>query len=548
MAQVRAAWAQGRNYDVSLLTVSLATPGFILGEAVLGESVLGDRGTDVPFDADFTSITIDEPTTVEDGLFVHREVATLKLSATLPDMVALRGRWLTLAYDGRTLFAGRVARAEWTESVDVDREYLPGNTAIKTCRVSLAASNGEEVLASTAAQISGETWELAYTTRVERVENLTGYPVTVRDAAADLPLNTFNAGWDDATASLAYQPGDRQTLLDALRLEAKLGGDVVIYQPRADEQVILQPVNRWLTGDEQDEALLFTDQAITSPITDAGDDFLTTDQRVSYSRRQVSEDPSLFTNSVVLKFSWYLGEGVDPAEYTFGPYRANGANPQDVEVDLGMVNLNTIGGDEEAYKLARAVVQTLPIKANPSPFTSALEMPLQSTRQLEGTVPGMAVLGHDGDEERVAVLGRTHTITPDRWLVSYTTGPEHLLTRTSDREPAPALVGAPTAGSPITFHWTVPDLPTDKTFYEFVLTWDSASLTWYTSDQSRFDISFGGSQAPALPSGTARSLVPTGGISGTAYYVAYTSNPTAGTDNPNDLWREGQIAFLGQIP
>ena len=548
----RPAWAQGRNYDVNLLAVTLASPGFILGDAVLGESELGDRGTDEPFEADFTSITIDEPTTVENGLFVHREVASCRLSATVPTMTALRGRWIKLAYDGAQLFAGRVTRGEWTESVDVAREFLPGNTATKTYRVSLAASNGEEVLASTAAQITGESWETAFDFTAERVENLTGYPVTLREAAVDLPLSMWNAGFDtlDPALSLpytsrAYLPGDRQSLLDALRIEAKCSGNVLIYQPRADEKVILQPVNRWLAGDTEDDALLFTDASIASPSTDPGDEFLTTDSRVSYSGRQVSEDPAMFTNSVVLKFSRY-DPMADPTEYTFGPYRANGANPQDVVVDLGLIILNTIDAGD-VYRFARSVVQTLPVKRNAAPFASGVATPLQSTRQLEGTVPGMALMASDGETKRVAVLGRTHSITPDRWLVSYELGPEHLLTRTSDIESAPAVVGAVTTSPGLVFfHWTVPDLPTDVQMYERVFS--SSTIFnghWVTSDQSEFGTPF----PPVAPApGTPKTIQVSGGISGSAYFVQYTSNPAIGTDNPNDLWREGQIAFLGIIP
>jgi hypothetical protein len=551
---MRAAWAQGRNYDVDLLTISLATPGFILGEAILGTSLLGDRGTDVPFDPDFTSIQIDEPTTVEDGLFVHREVATCKLTATLPEMIELRGRWLTLAYDGVQLFAGRVARAEWTETVDVARDFLPGNTSTKTYRVSLAASNGEEVLAGSAAQITGAGWETASQSREELIENLTGYPVLRVPGSDDLPLDMSNQGWDvedPSYASIAYEPGERQSLLDALRMQAKVGGDVVIYQPRADDQVILQKVNKWLSnsiGTKQDTALTFTDAAITSPTTDPGDDFLTTDKRVSYTERQVSEDPALFTNSVVLKFTWFGtddGSG-NPYEFTFGPYRANDANPQDVEVDLGKINLNVAYNAAWAYRFARAVVQTLPIKANSAPYTSSLDGPLQSTKQLEGTVPGMAMLEHDGESERVAILGRTHTITPDRWMVSYECGPGHLLTRTSDREPAPGIRGTTSIpgdfGAPITWHWTVPDLPTDVTFYERII---KNPGQWYTSDQSSYDQTV--DRGPQV-SGAARSFSPAGGVSGTSYAVQYTSNPAPGTDNPNDLWREGQVLWLGTQP
>lgn len=547
---MRPAWAHGRNFDIDLLTFATATPGFILGEAIIGTSLLGDRGTSVPLGGDFTSVTVNEPTTVDDGMFVHREVMSCQLSATLPDMVAMKGEWLEVEYDGVTLFEGRVSKAEWDESVDVNRSWLPGNTATKTYRVSLVATTGEEVLASTNAQLVGIPADQSVS---ERVAVLTGYPVTVLAPAADLPLSMWNQDWEPGAvqrANLVYDPEQRMTLLDALRRECRAGGYVVIYQPRAVDQVVLQPLNTWLTGTAAASALQFTDAAIGSPSTDPGDEFLTTDTRVSYTSRRISEDPALYPNSVILKYQ------VDPTlsgtwtELTFGPYRATGANPQDVVVDYGRVKQGVIRSTGQ-YDMARSIVQTFPIKARAVPFTSAVQTPLQSTKQLEGTVPGMAVVTADGVTERVAVLGRTHTITPDKWLVSYQTGPAHLLTRTSDRDPGPAIATAPTVipGVSTTFHWTVPDLPTDVAWFEVVFKALTApgsadSAFWYTSTTTAFP-SY--QIKTADPPGTVRSYTWGGPTAGDWLYVAYTSNVDAGwTDVSSDVWREGQPAILGQ--
>ena len=103
---MRAAWAQGRNFDPTLLTMSTRTGGFILGEAILGVAKLGEASSVVPMDVDFTSITINEPCTVEDGMFVHREVATCSLTATLPAKVALRGEWIQVAASRKDMLVG----------------------------------------------------------------------------------------------------------------------------------------------------------------------------------------------------------------------------------------------------------------------------------------------------------------------------------------------------------------------------------------------------------------------------------------------------------
>lgn len=549
---MRPAWAHGRNYDPALLTLSTRTGGFVLGEAVLGVSLLGQASSVVPLDMDFTSITINEPCTVESGMFVHREVATCSLTATLPDKTALRGEWVQAAYDGIVLFEGRVSRAEWTESVDVDRPYLPGNTAVKTYRVSLSATTGEEVLASTVAQLLGPDWAVLDVPISGRVAVLTGYPVVVLPPATDLPLGIWNQDWElgpQQFSHLVYDDESRMSLLDALRREGRAGGFVVDYQPRVDQTVYLRPVNKWLVGDSYGAALIFTDAAITSPSTDPGDAYLTTDLRVSYNSRSISEDPSMFPNSVILNYQ------IDPSlsgtwtELTYGPYRATDADPQDVVVDYGRVKQGTFRSTGP-YDLARAIVQTFPIKRAATAYPSSLSAPLQSTQQLQGRVPGMAVMRADGGEEFVAVVGRTHSISPDKWTVSYDFGPPHLLTRTSDREPASAQVASPTVvpGVSTTFHWGVPVLPSDATWYEVIFKGNFAgsvdTVYWYTSTTTDYPAV---QVTPALPAGSIRSFVKTGGTSGDYWYVAYTTNPSPGTSNvSSDVWREGQPAILGQ--
>lgn len=548
----REAWARGRNYDVDLLRITWATPGFILGEAIIGESLLGDRGTDIDLELDFTSITINEPTTVQNGLFVHREMASCTVTATLPEMVEFEGRFMRIEYDGIELFAGRVTEPVWTETVDVDRGYLPGNTPVKTYRVTLPILTGEEVLATASAQLDRYAWWDLSGGIVDRVELLTGYPVTVLPAADDLPLAIWNQDWDDehgptVWALLVYDDTNRQSMLETLRREAAAGGYVVRYQPRADDQVVLQPVNRWLSGDNAAEALLFSDEDLGPLAVDSGDAFLTVDRRVSYTSRQISRDKSLFTDSISVRFETDDSGSNTWTEFTYGPMRVNDAAPEDLVVDYGRVKFGSSETSKE-YRLARAIAQTLPLKRRSAAFTSTLTTPLQSTKQLEGTVPGMALLTSDEVTTRVAVLGRTHTITPDRWLVGYTMGPEHLLTRTSDREPAPALVDSPVvaAGVSTTFRWTVPDLPTDVSWYEVVFKSPTNldGVRWYTSTVTEYAPT---RVEPAPAAGTARTYVKTGGVSGDYWFVAYTSNPDPGTTNTGSVvWREGQPAVLGQ--
>lgn len=553
---MREAWAHGRNYDVTNLTLATREGGFILGEAIIGDAILGDPGVIVDIDAEFTSITVDEPCTVENGMFVHREAMTCTLTATIPEQLELRGKLIRVLYGtNNLLFFGTVVRAQWTESVDIGRDYLPGNTPTKTHRVSLTATTGDDDLAQSTAQLVGPDWPALFGGIVERVAILTGYftTSTIYAPAADLPLGMWNQDWDAPAGSvfqsnLVYDDSDRMSLLDAVRREARAGGYVYLYNPKMPEgfRSELMPINRWITGTAYASALLFTDEVITAPTTDPADAYTTTDRRISYTTRTVDEDPNLFSNSAVLKYQLDPDGDGTWTDHTYGPYRASELNPADVVVDYGKIKQGTVRATGP-YDLARAIVQTFPIKRKAAPYTSAMTTPLQSVKQMAGAVPGMAVLRADGVEQMVAILGRTHTITPDKWLVSYRLGPPHLLTRTSDRDAGAPAVQAPTvaAGVSTTFHWTVPVLPSDVTWYEVVFTKPTLdAVFWYTSTTTVFPAT---QVTAALAAGTARSYVKTGGTSGHYWFVAYTSNPDPGTSNvSSDVWREGQPAILGQ--
>jgi hypothetical protein len=154
----------------------------------------------------------------------------------------------------------------------------------------------------------------------------------------------------------------------------------------------------------------------------------------------------------------------------------------------------------------------------------------------------MAMLEHDGVLERVAVLGRTHDITPTKWIVRYTLGPPHLLDRVGDFEPGSSEVHAPVYGPPTKtiLEWVVPRYPADTTIYELRFG-NPTSAPLVTSDQG---LLFTADQSVALAPGTVRQLlVDNGGTD--AFWVMYSSNPAPGTVNPSALWREGAPALLG---
>lgn len=542
---MRSAWARGRNFDPDLLTFAVANPGFIIGESLIGVDPLGGAGADTPLDAEFTGLSISSPTTVESGLFVHREVETCQLSATLPEKVDLENQWIVVKYAGTEIYRGRVTAPTWTESVEVDAAYKPGNTATKTYRVTLTATNGEDALAGMATPPR----DLSTATLAQRITSWTGLAVTTQNPAVDLPVNWQNAGWDTATIRRIYRATDSLgSLLDTLRAECRTRNMTFIYQPLAAQPFVLKPNNQWLVGDDVTEALVFSESAahVRFQAVDPADVFVHLGRYVGYTSRTVGSDPAVNVNSATLKWGQYDiesppvdGNPVDTSSLT---YRASGANGRDQVIDLGTLDIASPGSNP--YWFSRAVIANLPLRATSRSFTREVVTPLQSIQQLQGTVPGLALIEHDGIVERVAVLGRQHDVTPNKWMVRYTLGPPHLLDRTSDFDPGTPEAHAAISTGPISaiFEWIVPAYPSDVTMYE-VKCIASPSSVLLTSD----NVTFNPIDAPvAPPPGTLRT-VPTVGINGDSYWILYTSNPTPGTTNPSPLWREGQPAFLGTL-
>lgn len=546
---MRPAWSgYGRNFDPANLRFYTASRGFIIGESLIGVDPLGGAGADVLLDADFTSLSISSPTIVEDGLFVHREAETCTLTATLPEVRDLEGEWLIVEYYFREVYRGRISDATWTETVEVDAEYKPGNTATKTHRVTLTATNGEETLASTPTPprdfLAGETL-------VQRIASWTGMTVSVSVPFSGMTVGWENAGWDTAYVKKVYRETDQVgSLLDTLRNETKLRNMTFVYSP-TEAEIELRANAQWLSGSSMADAFTFTDDPahIAGQTTEPQDDYIHLGRYVSFTSRTVAKDRSLFTNQVQVTWGQYDIESppVDgqPVANTSAVYRASGASSTGHTVDLGVIDLQN--GVQNPYRLARAVVGTLPLKGLPARHTSRLTVPLQSTKQLQGQVPAMALVEVDGVLERVAVLGIEHRVTPTKWMVEYTLGPPHLLDRVGDFDPGTpsplAQVAGPGPGQ-TTVSWTVPVYPTDATVYEVFYS-TTADLKLITSDQAVLGVS----AYPVAPAaGSTSSRIVSGAPSGTRYWVLYTSNPAVGTDNPSTTWREGQPVQVGLIP
>lgn len=553
---MRPAWGGAdRNFDASKLTFWTAVKGFTLGESELGgPDKLGVDSADVALPATFTSLQITEQATVEDGLFVHRDTQTCELSATLPAHVSLKGQRLAVKYGTVEIWRGTIREVSWSESVDIGRAYLPGNTAIKTHRVSLVATNGEEQYAQMPAPPRNF---VASTPLVDRIASWTGLPVTVETDPGEFPLNWQNIGQDTGDSPVTNYASwwSYVTISDQVEeLGETIRRALRFYNlnwRRTPTGIVLRQNHRWLARAAADSnaPLEFTDTAITH-IAVSGDSFIGAQAKVGYTDRDYGDDPGMWTAGVSVAFS---NGGVD---YDAGPWRAGSSVGPAPVVDLGVTQWTNFEFVPE--RTARIIVSTLPLKSKVRSTTRSVSTPFQSLVQLQGVVPGMAKVTANGATEEVAVLGRTHKITPNRWTIDYQLGPHHLLDRESDLDPGGGLNGSivvwptdPTNFALISF--TQPPL---TEFQPYMRIWyvntatdpgmDTGMVSWGSEGQHL--ISNGLAAYPWVEGQTYNQTTPIASFpSGVPVkvFVQYTNDPDPMHGLPDSNLREGQPIPLG---
>jgi hypothetical protein len=546
-------WAGNANYDLSKLTFMVATPGFILGEGVIGEDTLGTDSFYGTIPADFTSLVVNEPSTVEDGLFVRREVSTATLTSTRPELMAHKGKRLYVEYGtgtpyAKAVFWGTINDVSMTESVDTNA-HLPGNTATRTHRVTLTASSSTEYFATQNAPAQDFDTGNSLQSRAQKylsLGNLGSFSGADPDVDSSVMTNILPTGALPRTTI----DDDPDTLLNTLWKASRIYGvywRLFPWSNRIDFESISRPASG---GTTVDSALRFTDDPeLVTGIAPAELHRRThTDRTVSYTERAVGMDSSLWCTSVTVKAHDWATE----VEETVGPFSTPGtARRQDVELDLGAVGV----GETGVVQLARNVVSTLPLKAKPEPFTRSLRAPMQSTAQVQGRVPGLATLNVDGADQQIAILATTHTITPDRWMVDYEVGPPHLLTRESDYDPSPprnlTVTQPGGTGTAVTIAWDTPRvLPRDVPLYKQVRHIRPAlsfSRGMVPADTDWVVVSNEAVPATEQPGDLQSVTVPVSaldnvGIGTGQFLVQYTQDPSPGSGTFNPAFRLGQPA------
>jgi hypothetical protein len=521
---VRDAWIE-RNYDKTKMKFYTNESGFILGQSKLGESKLGLDGAKTEIPATFTSINITEPCST-DGLFAYKEVRVCDIKATLPDKLDLMGERLSVEYNGYELFKGTVREFSASVSSSGGKYWLPGNTETKTYDVSLRVTAGEEEF-SDAVTPTTTTIVEDITFRIYRFLGLPTYSSEI-NPADDINPSIYTNIYNIATVYRAFGPEDDPgSLADTVQDFLKILNLHYVYKPW-DQKVELRSNARWHSGTAESDALLFTDDAADDTKT-GGDAFTHNDRAVAYSSYEEGYDRDLYVGSAQVHMSHYT-TGV---ETTVGPYQANTVNPSNPTVELGRLT-------QPGLEIGRNYIATLPLKNSPQKFVKSIEMPLQSYKQLDAQVPGMALLKNDGVTERVAVLGVTHSITQDDWHVSYTLGPHHLLDRESDYDPGcPTEVTGSRVGSAVTLQWKTPNLPADVTLYRYVYSNPDSLLnvaSWTTGTTIHHVQKVTGENKGDLQTANFTNA------SSETYYVAYTSDPNPGSGVANGNFRQGQFA------
>lgn len=532
-------WADGRNFDLNQLSFWTADVGFILGEGVLGETPLGPDGSYVSHGKNFTSITANYPGVVEDGLFVHREVASMELTTTDPSLRALKGKRIYVQYGTKKVFDGTVTGASQSEEVDVGRPFLAGNTDVKTYRVALRCTANDEFMATTLAPARVFTFSDDIR---ERMQSYLSWPGTAIDAKSDPDIDggigeSIQGGLEILPETTALD--ERRTLLETFRdLARRLNYAARLYAnlSRVETEGTGRPHSG---GTTLVSGLRFSDDP--SDLTDLPSATYSnkthTGVNVSYTRAVESEDPSMFCTGVTVQAKI---SGVDTV---MGPYATSGTNRRtDVTVELGTV-FNTNG---RGARVIRSWVSTLPLKSRAEEFVSQIVAPLQSLHQIQNRIPGLARLTREGVTKSVAVIGVTHRITTQRWIVEYQCAPAHLLTRVGDRDPSVPRILSITqtgAGAAVQVAWSSPlSLPANRTMYKHVMYNAPGVGTWtpptpFDTEWTRVYTAIVSGEAPgSLQTAT----IPFASLTvGSGYFwVLYTTYPLAGggTWDPSELW------------
>ena len=510
-----------------LLTFDRYRPGFLWGEAVWGQSVWGVDAPAGPLDSDFTSLTINKPGSVEDGLFVRTEAESAQLTTTVAADLDLKGERISISYDGDQLFYGTVSRVSMGETVDVTGSHKRGNTAVRTHRVTLRLEKGTEYFATAPTPPRSFTNQNLAT----RLKSLIGTTTIGANVSSHTDVDSGvmeNVGPWITDREKVLTTDQRGSLLDTiLNMLGRL--NKVLRPFLGAGYVEADSISQVVTGTTIAGTLRFTDSE------------LYTVPAMSYSERDVSDDPAMFTTGVAVTI----------AGVRYGPYDTSGSQ-RVAEVDLG--DMDFAGRDPQ---VARNFAATVPLKRVPGTFTSRITAPAQPDRFTPSIpTPRLAVLRRAGVETQVALIGVTHTISPRmdrpnelRWVMDFECAPPHLMTRHSDLDPSPATsiqVDQPGgAGTAVRVRFNAPkNLPTDVPLYRSVFWQTLAVAGGELSTDAGHNIVDHTLATGTVPGAAQTVTFASPGVGLKFFYVQYTSDPAPASGVFSDTYRQGQPRWV----
>jgi hypothetical protein len=375
----------GKNFDPALLELEADRRGFIVGQSRLGITKLrSSLGVWVDVLGGYTSIAVRLACRVVDGAWVEPEVSTLSLATRDRDVFAVTdGDELHLIYDSATVFEGYVAESTLTSELDEDgKEEF---TVVLQARGYEGIKNGQPAIGTvtTLWSLGGGggpviQWDAGKVR--DRAADVTGRAVLVEDDRADIQLEERVGVESDVT-------GTQGELLADLAIRAGLlldqsSGTAVTFRS-------YQGAPRWALEDEH-----------------------------VVSGYQIAVDRQSTSAVVVTR---------KEDEGFVRSYRAGGQRVTATR------EISTVAPNE--WDMSSVPAYT-PLVARPRAYLASARVPRSDDLALPSRLPILASYRHGGATYEGAVVGMTHSIGKDRWMIDLTCEPGQLVTRESQLNPS----------------------------------------------------------------------------------------------------------------
>lgn len=400
-----------KNYDYAALGLDADERGFIVGQSRVGVSKLRSTlGAWSSIKGGFTAITANQGCRVVDDAWLEPEVSSLTLVTR--DQTAFQtwdGYEVRLQYDGATVFTGVIIESSLRSEIGDDNteEF----TVVLTARGFEAIRNGLPAVgtAKRMYNLNGSTATVVQWAAGKaraRAADITGGPVTAEDPRADVQLEESLALEPDVTGTQGELLADL-AIRTGLLLDASSGAGVSFRSYQA------------------------------SPVWELEDEHLVSGYTIAVDRETATALVVTRKENDTFVRAYRAGTSTVVAERTI-------SLPFDDEF-------------RAANFAAYVPLRSSPVPflgSAPAPFLAEATIPRHDDLALSSRLPIEARFRHAGTTYRGAIVGLSHTITSERWMMAAQCAPVHLITRVGNLAPAPPRhVKASLAGLTLTLDW-----------------------------------------------------------------------------------------------